>query len=116
MASRVKYAAEGGFEGVLQKLKKMHSDNGSARLKRLIYYVERFRETVDYDSFKEKGYPIGSGEIESDQRYIPQKRLKTSGAEWHPDLINSILAFRNVRADGYWDDFWEERKDSQYAA
>lgn len=52
------------------------------------------------------GLPIGSGEVESAHRYIPQKRLKIPGATWHPDTVNSMLALRVIRANGWWDDFW----------
>jgi len=31
--------------------------------------------------FKEKGFPIGSGEIESADQSIPQKRLKIPGTD-----------------------------------
>ena len=113
---RVESICEGRVEGVLEELRKMHSDNGNDRLRRLIGYVERFRNAVDYDSFKDKGYPIGSGEIESAHKYIPQKRLKIAGASWHPDSINPMLALRIIRADDYWEDFWEERKNNSLAA
>ncbi len=53
--------------------------------------------------------PIGSGEIESAHRYIPQKRLKIPGATWHPDTVNPMLALRIVRANGWWDDFWTKQ-------
>ena len=49
-----------------------------------IAYLTRFEDAVDYDHFKELGYPIGSGEVESAHRSIPQKRLKLPGACWHP--------------------------------
>jgi hypothetical protein len=45
-----------------------------------------------YDYFRAMGLPIGSGEVESAHRYIPQKRLKIPGATWHPDTINPMLA------------------------
>jgi hypothetical protein len=113
---RVERICEGRVEDVLEELKRMHSDNGNDRLGRLIGCVERFRDAVDYDFFKDKGYPIGSGEIESAHKYVPQKRLKIPGASWHPDSINPMLALRIVRADDYWEDFWEERKKALLAA
>ncbi len=116
VAPRVESVCEGRVESVLEELEKIHAETGNERLKRLIGYVERFRDAVHYDSFKEKGYPIGSGEIESAHKYIPQKRLKIAGASWHPDSINPMLALRILRADDYWDDFWEERKSYRRAA
>ena len=51
------------------------------------------------------GLPIGSGEIESSHRYIPQKRDQIPGATWHPKTINPMLALRVIRANDWWNDF-----------
>ena len=50
------------------------------RLDRLSNYVERFSDACHYELYKIQGLPIGSGEVESAHRYIPQKRLKIPGA------------------------------------
>ena len=71
--------------------------------------MERFQDAIDYQKFKEKGFPIGSGEIESAHRYVPQKRLKVPGACWHADSINPMVSLRVLRADDWWDDFWKNR-------
>ena len=70
-------------------------------------YLERFRQSVHYQKYQEWGLPIGSGEIESSHRYIPQKRLKIPGATWHPNMINPMLALRVIRANDWWSDFWQ---------
>jgi hypothetical protein len=70
-------------------------------------YLERFRQSVHYKRYREWGLPIGSGEVESSHRYIPQKRLKIPGATWHPDTINPMLALRVIRANNWWNDFWQ---------
>ena len=79
---------------------------GEERVHRLAGYLERFKDAVDYDKAREQGYPIGSGEIESAHRYIPQKRLKLPGACWSPSTINPMLALRVLRENGWWEDFW----------
>ncbi len=70
-------------------------------------YLERFHKCVHYKRYRDWGLPIGSGEIESSHRYIPQKRLKIPGATWHPNTINPMLALRVIRANDWWDDFWQ---------
>lgn len=37
------------------------------------------------------GYPIGSGEIESAHKSIPQKRMKTPDASWDADSIDPMF-------------------------
>ena len=76
-------------------------------LQNLCNYLERFSDATYYDLFRRQELPIGSGEIESAHRYIPQKRLKLPGATWHPQTINPMLALRIIRVNNWWDDFWQ---------
>ena len=88
------------------KVLKRYQGQGKERITNLSEYLKRFIDAVDYDYFRAIGLPIGSGEVESAHRYIPQKRLKIPGATWHPDTINPMLALRIIRANGWWDNFW----------
>ena len=38
------------------------------------------------------------------------------GACWHPDSLNPMMALRVVRANGWWDEFWEDRTARLLAA
>lgn len=105
----------GDVELLLDELQS-YSGAGSERVARLCGYLERFQDGLDYDTARECGWPVGSGEIESAHRYIPQKRLKLPGAWWHPDTINPMLALRIVRANGWWQDFWEKQPQHRRAA
>ena len=51
--------------------------------------------------------PISSGKVESAHRHVPQARLQLPGACWHPTNVNCMLALRVIRANGWWDDFWQ---------
>jgi hypothetical protein len=101
--------SEGDAGEVLKELKVQNITETNDRLRQFIGYLSRFQDAVDYDRFKELGYPIGSGEVESAHRSIPQKRLKLPGACWHPDSINPMLALRVVRANEWWNDYWAHR-------
>jgi hypothetical protein len=83
---------------------------GRARVTRLAGYLWRFRDCVHYDAYREHGFSIGSGEVESAHRQIPQRRLKLPGACWNPNSINPMLALRVVKANNWWGEFWEQRK------
>jgi hypothetical protein len=85
-----------------------HKGRGKARVLRLHGYLTRFKSCVDYDDAKRSGLPIGSGEVESAHRTIPQKRMKLPGAWWHPDSVNPMLALRVLRANDWWPDFWKQ--------
>jgi len=60
--------------------------------------------------------PLGSGEIESAHRYIPQQRLKLPGAWWRPDNVEPMLALRVVRANRWWEDFWDWEQQQRKVA
>ena len=113
---RIEDISNGDVGKVMEELKAQYEENPNKRLKRLIGYIARFHDAVDYNRFKADGYPVGSGEIESAHKSIPQKRLKIPGASWHSDSIDPMLALRILRADDWWDDFWTERTQNALAA
>lgn len=102
---RIKAICNGDVAKVLPELNEEYDTNSNEHPKRLIGYIERFEDAINYDSFQCKGYPIGSGEVESAHKSIPRKRLKIPGASWHPDSIDPMLALRILRADDWRDDF-----------
>lgn len=114
--SQIESISDGKVFEILEELQRRHDKNPNDRLKRLIGYVKRFCDSVNYNEYKEKGYPIGSGEIESAHKSVPQKRLKIPGATWRPSSIDPMLALRVLRADDWWDDFWTQRNQKLLAA
>lgn len=116
VTSHLDAISEGRVEKVKQQLEKESAAKPNERLRRLIGYLDRFSDAVNYTTFQAQGYPIGSGEVESAHKAIPQKRLKIPGACWHPDSINPMLALRVLRANDWWEDFWEERVEKLLAA
>ncbi len=89
---------------VTQKMRRLEVK----RIDQLANHLDRFQNSVQYQTFRSLGLPIGSGEIESSHKYIPQKRLKIPGATWHPDSLNPMLALRVLKANCWWQDFWQE--------
>jgi hypothetical protein len=71
-------------------------------------YITNRLEQFDYKRALEADLPIGSGEIESAHRYIIQKRIKLAGAWWRETNAQDMLALRTLRANGGWDDYWEQ--------
>ncbi|MGK5093061.1 hypothetical protein WDW89_13720 [Deltaproteobacteria bacterium TL4] len=99
----------GNYQEVRKELQELYAQNGNDRLRRLLGYMERFKDSIDYEHFKEQGYPIGSGEVESSHKLIAQKRLKIPGACWLLENVNPLYAIRLVKANGWWSDFWKQR-------
>ena len=97
----------GQVDTVLDELR-AHKGRGKKRVNRLLAHLTRFRSSMNYDAYREAGLPIGSGAVESAHRTIPQKRLKLPGAWWRPDNVNPMLALRVLRANGWWNELWQE--------
>lgn len=107
VAHKVVLLSTGQVDAALAELE-AHKGRGKARTRQLLKHLTRLREAFGYDEIQAAGLPIGSGEVESAHRTIPQKRMKLPGAWWHPDNLNSMLALRVVRANGHWDELWAQ--------
>ena len=63
-------------------------------------YFEHNRDAVAYAEYRNNGWSTASSEVESGHRHVVQSRLKISGAWWHPDNVDNMLALRVFRANG----------------
>lgn len=90
--------------------------NAHQRLGRFIKYLTRFYNCVDYKAYEDQDWPIGSGEVESAHKTVPQGRLKKPGACWKEENLNPMCALRTLRANGWWDDFWAWENERRRAA
>ena len=107
---------EGAIHYTIQELTTLFHQTNEHRVEQLIAYLERFCDATHYEDFQFCGYPIGSGEIESAHKSVPQHRLKLPGACWHPRSLDPMMGLRLVRANNWWDEFWEDRTARKCAA
>ena len=105
----------GRVPDALNQVRDEYAQKPIESLRRLISYLNKYEDAIDYQLFKAQRLPIGDGEVESAHRYIPQKRLNVPGACWHPDNVNPMLSLRVLRADDWWDDFWDNRASRMVA-
>ena len=66
-------------------------------------YLNDHRGRTDYDKFRRGGYPLGSGGVESSNKFICHVRLKRSGAWWYEESSNQMLALRCAKYNGTFD-------------
>lgn len=100
---------------VAEVLAQLHSSveeqtvyNDHAPVRACVRYLSNRLHYLNYKDAIAQGLPIGSGEIESAHRYVIQERLKITGAWWHADNVEPMLALRVVRANEDWDKYWEQ--------
>lgn len=81
---------------VISGLKRMKCQTGEAQNSRdkLVNYLSNHKERIEYGRLRRGGYPLGSGAIESSNKFISNIRLKRSGACWKVDYANNILKLR----------------------
>ncbi len=68
----------------------------------LYTYIINNRERIDYKTYKEKGYYIGSGAIESANKMVIQQRMKQSGMRWSINGGQYIASLRSKHESNLW--------------
>jgi hypothetical protein len=71
-----------------------------------LFYLTQRLELIDYPHFLTKGYPIGSGSVESGHKVVVHSRLKQAGMRWAEPHVDPMLALRNLVCNGRWSDGW----------
>ncbi len=89
-------------------------DDDHAPVRKAYRYIHNRPGQFRYQEAREADLPIGSGEVESAHRYVPQARLKIAGAWWKRDNAQRMLNLRVTRANDDWDDYWAA--EHQHAA
>lgn len=72
----------------------------------LLTYLENNADRGDYHVYHARGWPLGSGAMESLHRTGAQMRLKLAGARWLPETAQAIVNLRMLDLVGRWDEFW----------
>lgn len=92
----------GEVHGVIWGLQRMKpADAQTAKeIDTLIHYLQRHQHRLDYRFARKGGYPMGSGGIESANKFICHVRLKRSGAWWYVTTANQMLALRCAKYNG----------------
>jgi hypothetical protein len=71
-------------------------------------YLEKRLGHMAYAEFLARGYPIGSGIVESANKLVVEARLKGSGMHWATPNVNPMLGLRAALRSGRWTQAWEQ--------
>ncbi len=87
---------------VLGGLRRMQPTSEEARkaIDNYWVYLREHRGRTHYRTFRRGGYPLGSGGMESSNKFICHVRLKRSGAWWYEESSNQMLALRCAKYNG----------------
>lgn len=104
-ATMARLSQKGGVSYVIGGLGRMQPKDSSAKelIRKTRNYLETHKNRMNYRGARIGGYPIGSGGIESANKFICHTRLKRSGAWWLQPNCNNMLKLRCCRVNGTFD-------------
>ncbi len=99
---------------VIAGLNRMKCKTAEAKTERdnLVNYLKTNKVRIEYGRLRRGGYPLGSGAIESANKFISNIRLKRSGAWWKVDYANNILKLRCAKYNSKFDSFFDQYEKS----
>ena len=74
-----------------------------------VTYLQKRRKLMDYPTYQQQGWPIGSGSVESSHKLVVQARLKGPGMHWKPEHVNPMLALRLALLNERWAEAWQDQ-------
>jgi hypothetical protein len=92
----------------LQRLYAAHPDHETLRIN--LAYLQKRQAQLDYPSFSQQGWPIGSGMVESANKLVVEARLKGAGMHWLREHVDPMLALRNLLCNDRWEQQWSPIK------
>jgi hypothetical protein len=101
---RLKHEGPNPLLGELRQLQRQYPDNEVLRLN--LAYLDKRQSQLQYPRFREQGWPIGSGMIESANKLVVEARLKGAGMHWQRTHVNPMLALRNLVCSDRWSQEW----------
>lgn len=97
-----------GPQRVLEHLRRLGERCHDPELDKKLRYLEARRDLMQYPTYQQAQWPIGSGLVESANKLVMQSRLKGPGMRWAPIHVNPMLALRTAVCNDRWTEAWHE--------
>jgi hypothetical protein len=79
-----------------------------------VAYYRRNTPYMRYDQYLERGWPIGTGVVESACGHLVKDRLQQAGMRWTTPGAHAILDLRAIRLTDDWDAYWAFHRACQH--
>lgn len=83
-------------------------------IQRHLGYFKKHKKFMQYATYAEKGWPIGSGVIEAACKSVVKQRMCRSGQRWSIKGGQAILNLRSIAKSDRWNSFWNEFSTKYY--
>jgi len=100
---RLKYQ---GPARVLKHLAWLNARYPSSVVQEKLTYLQKREAHMQYPSYQQAGWPIGSGSVESANKLVVEARLKGAGMRWCRENVNPMLVLRNGVCNREWKQTW----------
>ena len=109
---------QGQVRDVLGGLRRMQPTTAEAAkaIDNCWVHLHEHRNRTSYGKLRRGGYPLGSGGIESSNKFISHVRLKRSGAWWYEESSNQMLALRCAKYNGTFDQVFRRYRQKNMEA
>lgn len=98
----MKYIEKGNKEKALKILEKEDYSKLPTGVPNVLGYVKNNIDKIDYQSYKERGYFVGSGAIESGNKVVLQRRCKQAGMRWSVSGAQYMLTLKSKWESNLW--------------
>ena len=78
----------------------------SSAVQEKLTYLQKREAHMQYPTYQEAGWPIGSGSVESANKLVVEARLKGAGMRWGRQNVNLMLVLRNAVCNRRWKQTW----------
>jgi hypothetical protein len=85
-------------------------------VQKAVTYFTNNRQRMDYPTYRQNGYQIGSGTIESAAKQIVAQRMKVTGAIWNLDCARLVAKARAAFLSDQWNTLAAHRTHLNCAA
>ena len=92
---------------VLRHLSWLAARYPSPLVQEKLTYLQKREAHMQYPTYQQVGWPIGSGSVESANKLVVEARLKGAGMRWHRQNVNPLLVLRNAVCNREWKQTWE---------
>jgi hypothetical protein len=96
-----------GPERVLKHLAWLAARYSSPLIQEKLAYLRKREAHMQYPTYQQAGWPIGSGSVESANKVVVEARLKGAGMRWERHNVNRMLVLRNAVCNRHWDQTWQ---------
>jgi len=75
----------------------------------ILHYFQQNAGRMHYGTYRQRGYFIGAGALESAGKQLTAARSKGAGMRWNVTDLNALLTLRCVFLQQSWQTYWESR-------